>query len=81
MLTVLQIFNPSVNTVPFTFILLAHIEAAQRNDKNTDVEKLWNSITTYLSHFDPRQMRYMAHELAQIIEVFATLARRHNQVR
>jgi COP9 signalosome complex subunit 3 len=79
-LTALQIINPSVNSVPYTFILIANIEAAQRNDKNIDTEALWNNITTFLSQFDPRQMRYMAHELSQIVDVFSNMARRHHQV-
>ena len=80
MLTLKKIINPAVNSVPYAFTLIAHIDAAQRGDKSVNQEQLWNGLISFLSQFDPRQMRYAAQELSQIIEVFSNMARRHHQV-
>ncbi|CAG8982397.1 hypothetical protein HYALB_00007519 [Hymenoscyphus albidus] len=77
----LDIINPSLNAVSFAFVLLANINTIMKgNDKQMDIETLWNHITTFLSNFDGRQIRYLGHELSNIIDAAVAIARRHNQI-
>ncbi|KAG9238115.1 hypothetical protein BJ875DRAFT_502271 [Amylocarpus encephaloides] len=76
----LDFVNPSLNTASYTFILVANLNKAKQYEKAVDMDALWNNICTFLSGFDPRQIRYLGHELAQIIDTFANIAQRHHRI-
>jgi len=81
LLTKLQVINPALNTVPYTFTLLAHIAALQKGTKGANFEKLWDRITNFLGTYDPRQIRYLGAEFSHIIETTAAMALQSRQVR
>ncbi|TAQ90685.1 hypothetical protein B7494_g1014 [Chlorociboria aeruginascens] len=64
----LTVINPSLNTVPYTFILLAHIQAVNRGNKDINIEELLETCRVFLGSFDARQMRYLGHEFVTIVE-------------
>jgi COP9 signalosome complex subunit 3 len=70
-----------LNTVPYTFILLANISVLKKGTKGVDVEKIWGKMTTFLGTFDPRQIRYLGDQLSTIMEAVANLAVANRQVR
>ena len=73
--------NPSLNTVPYVFTLLANIDAFQNEALNAlDGEILWLKIVMFLERFDPRQVRYVGSEFSQVVTAAANLARRAQQV-
>ncbi|KAH8685727.1 hypothetical protein BGZ60DRAFT_99862 [Tricladium varicosporioides] len=76
---VLDIINPALNTVPYAFVLIAHISAVQNGNKGADLDTLWGKMTGFLGKFDPRQVRYLGPELSRILDTTMTLARRHHQ--
>jgi len=70
-----------LNTVPYTFILLANLSALNKNAKGIDMEKIWGKSITFLGTFDPRQMRYLGDQLSSIIDAVASIAMSKRQVR
>jgi COP9 signalosome complex subunit 3 len=70
-----------LNTVPYTFILLANISALKKGTKGVDMEKIWGKMTTFLGTFDPRQIRYLGDQLSDILEAVASIAVTNRQVR
>lgn len=70
-----------MNTVPYTFILLANISALKKGTKGVDMEKIWGKMTTFLGTFDPRQIRYLGDQLSAILEAVASIAVTNRQVR
>ena len=70
-----------MNTVPYTFILLANISALKKGTKGVDMEKIWGKMTTFLGTFDPRQIRYLGDQLSDILEAVASIAVTNRQVR
>jgi COP9 signalosome complex subunit 3 len=70
-----------LNTVPYTFILLANISALKKGTKGVDMEKIWGKMTTFLGTFDPRQIRYLGEQLSNILEAVASIAVTNRQVR
>ncbi|QSZ32518.1 hypothetical protein DSL72_002096 [Monilinia vaccinii-corymbosi] len=70
----LDVINPSLNTVPYLYILNAHIAAAHRNESNVNWDKLWDKATGFLHSFDGRQIRYVGHELLEVLSFVAQLA-------
>lgn len=75
-----QVINPSLNTVPYVFILVAHLKAAFKNTKNPKYDALFQNSVLFLTSFDPRQIRYLGAELNGVIEAVVTIARRAQQV-
>jgi COP9 signalosome complex subunit 3 len=77
----LQVINPTLNTVPYVFVLLANIATFQSQANNTiNSEVLWQKIVALLENLDPRQIRYVGQEFIQVIAATANLARRAQQV-
>jgi COP9 signalosome complex subunit 3 len=70
-----------LNTVPYTFILLANISALKKGTKGVDMEKIWGKMTTFLGTFNPRQIRYLGDQLSAILEAVASIAVTNRQVR
>ncbi|TVY49578.1 COP9 signalosome complex subunit [Lachnellula occidentalis] len=77
--SVLEFINPAINTVPYTFTLLATITALQKGSKNVKGDNLWGNMTGFLATFDPRQIRYLGSELSTIIETVVEFARRRGE--
>jgi len=76
-----KVINPALNTVPYVYILLAHMNAVNKNSKFMDLEVLYDKMTNFLVSFDGRQIRYLGKELAQVIEWVAGIGRNNRQVR
>lgn len=70
-----------MNTVPYTFILLANLSALKKGTKGVDMDKIWGKMTTFLGTFDPRQIRYLGDQLSTIMEAVANIAVANRQVR
>lgn len=75
-----QVINLALNTVPYAFILIAHINALQKGSKVIKLEALWEKISGFLESFDARQVRYLGPEFMTIIDAAATFARQAGQV-
>lgn len=73
--------NPSLNTVPYIYILRAHIAAAHKGEKGINVNDLWEKATAFLHSFDKRQVRYLGKEIQDVIEFVAQVASEQRQVR
>lgn len=76
-----QVINPAINTVPYTFILLAHIAAFTSKQNDVGVEELWGHISTYLCSLDGRQVRYLGFQLYKIVEGAVTITKAIGRVR
>ncbi|KAH8821108.1 hypothetical protein F5884DRAFT_766646 [Xylogone sp. PMI_703] len=70
----LDVINPALNTVPYIYILNAHISS-----REGDPAKLWVQATNFLETFDPRQIRYLGEEFTKIIDAVAYFARQNQQ--
>ncbi|KAL2039789.1 hypothetical protein N7G274_007648 [Stereocaulon virgatum] len=78
----LDIIDPSVNTVSYLYVLLAQINNSsgkQKADSTSDSYKpgtpLWLKMMLFLGDFDPVQIRYVGNELRNLIEKTALKAR------
>ena len=76
----LQVINPALNTVPYTFILLANLAALNKAPKAVDMDKIWGKLITFLGTFDPRQIRYLGDQLSTIVNAVASIATSNRQV-
>jgi COP9 signalosome complex subunit 3 len=77
-----QIINPSLNSIPYIFVLLANINALQKKPGNSlSVEALWERMAVFVHSFDPRQIRYLGFELGEIITALIEFAQQIRQVR
>ncbi|KAI1003777.1 hypothetical protein K3495_g4428 [Podosphaera aphanis] len=74
----LDVINPGVNTVPYTYILLANLTAVSNRTKGADINKILEKMTNYLQHFDPRQIRYLGNEFRSIVESYLNYAASFN---
>ncbi len=70
-----------MNTVPYTFILLANLSALKKGTKGVGMDKIWEKMTAFLGTFDPRQIRYLGDQLSTIMEAVANIAVANRQVR
>jgi hypothetical protein len=73
-LCALQIIDPSLNSVSFSFVLVATIAAFRKDADTISNELLWQNITSFLERFDPKQTRYIGPELSLVIESAAEIA-------
>jgi len=78
--SILDIIDPSVHSIPYAFILIAHAQHLNKGGKITDWTTLWGKMANFLCLFDGRQMRYAGKALDQIIEEMVTCARTSNKV-
>ncbi|KAI4139312.1 MAG: hypothetical protein L6R39_006359 [Caloplaca ligustica] len=61
----LDILDPSINTLPYLYVLLAHINAARQ--KSSVVEgPLWLKAVDFAERFDPVQIRYVGTEFRRV---------------
>ncbi|TGO46452.1 hypothetical protein BOTNAR_0587g00050 [Botryotinia narcissicola] len=75
----LDVINPSLNTVPYIYVLRAHIAAAHRGEKGINVNDLWEKATAFLHSFDQRQIRYLGKEMQDVMEFVAQVASEQRQ--
>ncbi|RKF58995.1 COP9 signalosome complex subunit 3 [Erysiphe neolycopersici] len=64
----LDVINPAINTIPYSFVLLANTSRCSDATDCVSMEKVWEKIKLYLHLFDPRQIRYIGSEFSAIIE-------------
>ena len=81
--------DPSVNSLPYLFTLLAHIQAAQDHRGGESGQEalsihpsgaLWVKIVEFLTRFDSRQVRYTGAEWRRLVELVEAIARAINKV-
>ncbi|KAI9724747.1 MAG: hypothetical protein M1812_000022 [Candelaria pacifica] len=80
----LDILDPSINTLPYLYVLLARSNAAQGSGKQssntlprTSVPggTLWKKMVDFLERFDGKQIRYAGGEWRRLVEFVAKAAR------
>ena len=88
-----QVLDPSVNSLPYLYGLLAHAHSASprigkelslSGTKIPDLElggPLWQRVVTFLGCFDAGQMRYVGHEWRKVVELVVASARNGGKVR
>ncbi|POS87436.1 hypothetical protein EPUL_000243 [Erysiphe pulchra] len=64
----IKVINPAINTIPYSFVLLANTSICSDASDCLNMEKVWEKIKAYLHYFDPRQIRYIGSEFSAIIE-------------
>ncbi|KAL8912898.1 MAG: hypothetical protein Q9171_002192 [Xanthocarpia ochracea] len=62
----LEILDPSINTLPFLYVLLAHLSAGKRK-ATTIGSPLWFKALIFLDRFDPVQIRYVGTEFRRLV--------------
>ncbi|KAL1644300.1 hypothetical protein SLS61_008903 [Didymella pomorum] len=74
---VLEILNPSVNSIAYAFALRHRISAAVDKQSSDAVPggALWNKLVLFLETFDPVQMRYAGQEYRKLVDYAESLAR------
>ncbi|KHJ35564.1 putative cop9 signalosome complex subunit 3 [Erysiphe necator] len=75
----LDVINPAINTIPYSFVLLANISTYSDASERVHMKKIWEKIKGYLYLFDPRQVRYIGSEFNVIIETALNYAQEINQ--
>jgi len=70
----LQVLHPAQNTIGYTFLLL-HLTI----DRASDVYAI--ALVSYLTTFDPVQVRYTGHEFRRILELTEEVIRTTKNVR
>ena len=83
-----QILDPSINTLPYLFALMAKINDSGGKQKEgssthgfSPGSQLWERMLVFMESFDPIQVRYAGHEFGRLIDLMADKARRKRQVR
>jgi COP9 signalosome complex subunit 3 len=74
---VLEILNPTVNSIAYAFALRHRISAAV-DKKSTDAVPggaLWNKLVLFLETFDSVQIRYAGQEYRKLVDYAESLAR------
>ncbi|KAL8798856.1 MAG: hypothetical protein Q9182_006334 [Xanthomendoza sp. 2 TL-2023] len=61
----LDILDPSINTLPFLYVLLAHLNAGKQK-QTTIGSPLWLKALEFLNRFDSVQVRYVGTEFRRI---------------
>ncbi|KAI9836846.1 MAG: hypothetical protein M1819_001011 [Sarea resinae] len=82
----LDILDPSINTLPYLYTLLAHINASTSSNSNTRFSrdtlptgKLWPYMVAFAERFDPTQVRYAGNEWRSVLECLAISANNANK--
>lgn len=84
--------DPSFNSLPYLYTLLAHAQAQNRQGKasSSPASKkiviapdghLWLKCVKFFERFDPRQIRYVGDEWIKLIAIIARSARAVGKVR
>ncbi len=82
-----QIIDPSINSLPYLFALLAHIFSSGGKQKAGTVSNafrpgylLWQKALDFMERFDPIQVRYAGNEFRRLVDVIAVVGRRKSEV-
>lgn len=82
----LDIIDPSKNTLPYLYTLLAHIcnsggkqKFGSISDSFRPGSALWQKMLDFMERFDERQIRYAGTELRRLIDATAIKAQRVSQ--
>lgn len=77
----LSILDPSINTLPYLYVLLAHINGSSGKQPSGTQSKafspngpLWLRMLDFVEKFDPIQIRYGGTEFRHLIELVAKTA-------
>ncbi|KAK8242526.1 hypothetical protein IWZ00DRAFT_379587 [Phyllosticta capitalensis] len=78
----LNVLDPSVNSIPYLYVLSSQIRALLDQPKDASLPEnirpggeLFAELATFLSSFDPMQMRYLGKTWRQVIEQLAHIVR------
>lgn len=74
-----QILDPSINTLPFLYVLLAHSNAGKQKAP-TIGSPLWHKAFDFLRTFDPVQVRYVGMEFRRLVMFVRDVALAGNKV-
>lgn len=70
--------DPSINTLPYLFVLLAHIggtSGKQKSDSFKPESQLWEKALDFLQRFDPVQIRYAGGEFRRLFDTITSKLR------
>ena len=84
-----QILNPTLHTLPFLYVLLAHINGPQGGKQTVGSQakalspggQLWAKMEEFMERFDPVQIRYAGNLFPGLINVVVHSARIASKVR
>lgn len=80
-----QILDPSINTLPYLFALIAHINKSagkQATGKKIPFDgPLWSKMMLFIERFDTVQIRYGGQEFRRLIETIVKTAQTSFKVR
>lgn len=84
----LQILDPSINTLPYLYVLLAHISSTQGGKQAAGSQdsallpggRLWGPMVHFMEHFDPIQIRYAGNEFSRLINLVEAAANKASLV-
>ena len=61
-------FDPSINSIPYLYTLLAYVQAPNELMPGS---RIWENASKFLHSFDPIQIRYAGHEWRRLMDDFA----------
>ena len=78
----LQILDPSINTLPYLYVLIAHINSTQNGKQAAGSKdsallpggRLWKPMLQFMEYFDPIQIRYGGNEFKRLISAIENAA-------
>ncbi|KAL9108575.1 MAG: hypothetical protein Q9227_006661 [Pyrenula ochraceoflavens] len=78
----LTLLDPTVQTIPYLFVLTAHIQHSSKKAKSTASKSntldpdgpLWAQILVFLREFDPLQIKYVSAEFRELLEIITKTA-------
>ncbi|KAL3424639.1 COP9 signalosome complex subunit 3 [Phlyctema vagabunda] len=76
----LEVINPALNTVPYLFTLLAKLGESRKKRSDTEVQWLWEKISSFVVSFDPRQIRYLGEQFLKLVEEIRPLGDRIGEI-
>lgn len=79
-----QILDPSINSLPYLYVLVAHINSVasgklplgSKTSALLPGGRLWGPLLRFMEHFDPIQVRYGGAEFKRFISAIETAARK-----
>ena len=74
-----QILDPSINTLPFLYVLLAHSNVGKQKAP-TIGSPLWHKALDFLRTFDSVQVRYVGMEFRRLVMFVRDVALAGNKV-
>ena len=88
MCLIYQILDPSINTLPFLYVLLAHINGTQSGKQAVGSQAkafapggaLWKKMEYFIENFNPIQIRYAGKLFTTLIKAVAKAARGASKV-